>query len=141
MRKIHVLTIGVLFVGLGFLSAGCGQRTLNVPKTVPASGKVTIKGAPAAFVLITLRPTSGKGAEATGKTDQDGNFQLRTFSNTGEPDGAVPGEYTVALEGHNPVKMGALPKDAKATEIKGEMDTGITIQITDGDNEIPIDVP
>jgi hypothetical protein len=141
MRTSHALTAGLLFTGLGLLSAGCGQRTLPVAKTHPASGKITIKGEPAAFVLVTLRPTDSKGVQATGKTNQEGAFELRTYSNTGEPDGAVPGDYTVILEGHNPVKMGGLPEGAKPTEIKGEMDTGITIQITDGDNSLSIAVP
>jgi hypothetical protein len=141
MHKLNALSITFLFVCLGLLGGGCGQRSLSVSKTYPAAGRVTLKGEPAAFVLVTLKPTDKKGVEATGKTNENGEFELRTFSNTGDADGAVRGDYNVVLTGYEPVKMGRIPPGSKPTEISGEMDTGISVQITDGDNNLTIDVP
>jgi hypothetical protein len=141
MHHFKIPAVALSFLCLVALVAGCGQRTLPVAKTYPAAGRVTLKGEPAAFVFVTLKPTGKKGAEATGKTNENGEFELRTFSNTGDNDGAVPGDYNVVLTGYEPVKMGRIPPGSKPTEISGEMDTGITIQITDGDNTLSIDVP
>lgn len=141
MHKFNARSIAFLFVCLGLLGSGCGQRSLSVSKTYPATGRVTLQGEPAAFVLVTLKPADKKGVEATGKTNENGEFELRTYSNTGDPDGAVPGEYTVVLTGYEPVKMGRIPPGSKPTKITGEMETGIAIEITDGDNNLTIDVP
>jgi hypothetical protein len=140
MRILNPRRIGLLFVLASFLIAGCGERKLPLSKVYPAQGKVTYKGKPAAFVLVFLKPKDKKGVEARGTTDENGSFELRTYSNEGN-DGAVPGEYTVVLKEFDSVQGGKLPKGVKPTPIAGEMNTGITVQITDGDNELNIDVP
>jgi hypothetical protein len=140
MRNMNPLRVGVLLVSASFLVVGCGERKLPQNKVYPAQGKVTLKGKPAAHVLVLLKPMGDEGAEARGVTDENGSFELRTYSNEGN-DGATPGEYTVVLEGYDPVQGGKLPPGAKPTPIEGEMKTGVTVEITDGDNDLNIDVP
>lgn len=84
---------------------GCGSGR---PKTVPVTGVVTLDGKPIEGANVTFYPdtgeTAGAGAQqkkadgpgrpATGTTDKDGKFTLKTF----EPgDGALPGKYKVAI--------------------------------------------
>src|SRR6516165_6864831 len=109
----------VLFLALA-PCLGCGQKKLETDSVYPAQGKVTMHGAPASYVMVHLTPADGRGAEASGVTEEDGTFMLRTYSNT-DFDGAVPGEYTVTLEEYNPVEsvMVKVTPGARPTPIPG----------------------
>jgi hypothetical protein len=134
---------------LGFLAAlalagaGCGQRELPKPETYPVHGKVLWHGEPVRFAMISLEPAdpSQGGAPAIGTTGVDGTFTVRTFSNSGEPDGAIPGEYKVQLEDYDVVRAGPLPAGARPTKIGRELDTGVTVQVKAEDNDLTIQVP
>jgi hypothetical protein len=73
------------------VALGCGG---NLPRTVPASGKLhwedgkPIVGANVRFV----GPPGGR--DATGYTGKDGEFTLSSFT---QGDGAIPGDYTVVV--------------------------------------------
>ncbi|HOM17966.1 MAG TPA: hypothetical protein PLQ00_11595 [Thermoguttaceae bacterium] len=84
---------------------GCGSGR---PKTIPVTGVVTLDGKPIEGANVTFYPDTGESAgagsqqkkadatvrPATGTTDKDGKFTLKTF----EPgDGALPGKYKVAI--------------------------------------------
>lgn len=84
---------------------GCGSGR---PKTVPVTGVVTLDGKPIEGANVTFYPDTGEATgttgqqkksdtasrPATGATDKDGKFTLKTF----EPgDGALPGKYKVAI--------------------------------------------
>ncbi len=88
---------------------GCGQKSLSHNTTYPTKGRILFNGQPASYVIVRFEPIDAKGVEATGRTDQDGLFELRTYSNE-EADGAVPGEYKVVIEAFNPVRAGGLPR-------------------------------
>lgn len=75
----------MLAVGL----ASCGS---DRPATVEVKGKVTYKNQPVEGAAVMFQSTTGK--PATGETDAEGNFTLRTF---GANDGAVPGDYVVTI--------------------------------------------
>src|SRR5690606_10589289 len=65
----------------------------NRPAVVKVSGTVTHQQQPVKGATVLFSPL-GEGPGATGLTDASGRFQLRTF----EPaDGAVPGQYKVAI--------------------------------------------
>jgi hypothetical protein len=130
---------------LGLLSAalvltGCGQRELPKAETYPVRGRVLVNGEPARFIRVRLEPeTPGKGQDATGTTDADGNFELRTWSNDDTPDGAVPGRYRVSLEdSKTPENAIAVPKGVKATllpdDLRGKEVT--TVEVTSEDNDL-----
>ena len=76
--------------------AGCGPDT---PTTVEVMGTVTYKNQPVEGAAVMFQSTTGK--PATGETDSQGKFKLRTF---GENDGAIPGEYVVTI-----TKMESVP--------------------------------
>ena len=70
--------------------AGCGPGR---PATVPVTGTVTLDGQPVAGASVMFSPAQS-GHPASGRTDQSGNFTVRTF----EPgDGALPGRHTVTV--------------------------------------------
>jgi hypothetical protein len=77
--------------------AGCSGQAASVPlpKTVPASGTVTLNGATLASAVVTFIPRQAEsGIECTGMTDDAGLFKLKQLRG-GE--GAPPGEYTVVI--------------------------------------------
>jgi hypothetical protein len=137
-------TYALMFLIAAILASGCGQKHVETDSVYPAQGKLTIHGEPASYVMVHLMPVDlGKGAEATGVTEEDGSFMLRTYSNT-DFDGAVPGEYTVSLEPYNGVESVGVkvPPGAKYTPIPPE---GLTVaekvEIKAEDNNLEINVP
>lgn len=68
--------------------AGCGG-----PRTSPVEGIVLLDGKPLADASIQFVP-QGAGRDATGETDNNGEFAMSTF----EPrDGVAPGDYKVVI--------------------------------------------
>jgi hypothetical protein len=74
--------------------AGCGSEDGNLPKTVPASGVVTLDGQPVdgAQVILIADGSGTMGAYAS--TDSQGQFSLRISE---KKSGAVPGSYKVQV--------------------------------------------
>jgi len=137
----HLLRFAAL--GVVVFLAGCGPKQLARKETYPVQGKLTFQGKPGAFVIVRLEPVEmNKGVAAEGTTDEDGNFELRTYVNDGM-DGAAAGEYKVVLEEHDPVRAGPLPKGAKATPIPGgEMETDFRVEIRAAANPaIDVNIP
>jgi hypothetical protein len=89
---------------LGSLSiAGCGSAGAHLPKTVPASGVVTLDGKPVDGAQVVLIPTNeGTTTGAFGTTNASGHFSLRAFE---EKDGAIPGDYKVQVSKTVEVKL------------------------------------
>ena len=73
-------------------SSGCGDGR---PARVPISGQVTIDGQPLKFGSILFRPASGRAPSGT--LDANGRYVLSTYE---KGDGAMVGEYTVAITGN-----------------------------------------
>jgi hypothetical protein len=71
--------------------AGCGD---GYPARVPVSGSVTFQGKPLAGANITFLSTASDGKSASGKTDDNGNYQLSSYATH---DGAIPGDYIVTV--------------------------------------------
>ena len=141
MSKLHQSMIRLGFLLTALALAGCGQRELTKKETYSARGRVLLNGAPAQFVMVQLTPEiPGEGIEASGQTDADGVFELRTYSNE-EADGAVPGRYKVTLvdvrsiggDESIPVPKGGkptvLPQDLRGKEVA-------SVEITAGDNDL-----
>ena len=68
---------------------GCGQKG---PRLVPVTGTVTLDGQPVAHAGILFTPVEC-GPPASGTTDEQGQFRLRTVNR----EGAVTGEHRVAV--------------------------------------------
>lgn len=121
--------------------SGCSQKELVKKQVSPVSGKVTCNGEPVRFVLLELKPDDpSEGAAAEGKTDGEGAFTLRTYSNS-EPDGAAPGKYKVIFHEWNPVEAGPLPEDAKPTELTDKMKAGAEVEIKGEESDLIIAIP
>jgi hypothetical protein len=135
--------IAALVVGLGV--AGCGERTLPKESVYPAHGKVTLNGKPVQLAQIELHPvTPGQGLVATGIISSGGTFALRTYSNTKEPDGAVPGKYKVIILGYDGTVMGPAPKGVTPTKIPAKYgeagSSDQTVEVKAGPNNLKIDL-
>jgi hypothetical protein len=132
---------GAMCLVLTTLVPGCGEKKLSQSPTYPVKGKVLFNGEPARYVIVRFEPTDNKGVEASGRTDQDGKFELRTYSNDSW-DGAVPGTYKVTIEAFNPIKAGGLPKGAKPTRLpKDSMEASQHQEVRDEDNDLEIQIP
>jgi hypothetical protein len=70
------------------LLAGCGGS-----KTSPVEGLVLLDGKPLVGASIQFVP-QGKGRDATGETDKNGEFAMSTFQ---PRDGVLPGPYKVVI--------------------------------------------
>ena len=82
----------VMFAIALFAAVGCGPKDTRV-RRLPASGTVLYKGEPVADAEVVF-DSGGSSPAAAGKTDASGRFQLTTFDTN---DGAVPGDYKVAV--------------------------------------------
>ncbi|QDT55420.1 hypothetical protein Pan44_34630 [Caulifigura coniformis] len=89
LRNLNAFTL-LLCVCIN--SVGCGGGGGDAPKTVPATGTITVDGRPMGKLSVAFMPTQGK--VATGETDSEGRFTLMT--NT-PGDGAVVGTYSVSV--------------------------------------------
>jgi len=79
-------------LGLFGLALLVGCNSSSVSGTVPASGKVTYKGAAVEGAIVTFVP-EGKGRTATATTREGGVFSLTTV----DASGAMPGRYKVTV--------------------------------------------
>jgi len=90
-------------LSLGLLAAGgCGPDTGHLPKTVPATGIVTLDGKPVDGAQVILVPEKEGTTGAFGATDANGKFSLRAFD---EKEGAIPGAYKVQVSKTVQVKL------------------------------------
>ena len=79
------------------LLAGCSKGP-KLPKVAAVSGRVTYQGEPLSDAQITFNNTDQDGFAATGITDADGEYTLKTYIDaTHELSGAVPGNYYVTF--------------------------------------------
>jgi hypothetical protein len=85
------------------LAIGCSQTGPDRPKTYPVSGKVTLNGEPVEGATVAFQAAK---YSASGTTDASGTYKLTTFA---AGDGAVPGEYKVAV---TKLEGGAAPAGA-----------------------------
>jgi len=106
---------------LGGLMAvvGCSKGS-HLPKTVPASGVVTLDGKPVDGAQVILVPDGGGVTGAYGATDAYGRFSVRAYE---EKDGAIPGAYKVQVSKTVEVKLGGA---------KGSLDGGDPVRFDYG---------
>ena len=81
----------LILLGGTLVVTGCGGGG-TVP-TVPVSGTVTYQGQPVVGAQVAF-VAEGAPRAATGRTDEQGSYQLTTFR---ENDGAVVGNHTVTI--------------------------------------------
>jgi hypothetical protein len=98
LRCWHPAVAMVLFTGL---LGGCHRG----PSVVPVTGTISYEGKPleGATVMFVPQGDSSGTLLAFGQTDAEGRFRLRTnVGSKASHDGAVPGEYRVAISKYVP---------------------------------------
>ncbi len=113
------------------LFAGCGDA---VPKTIPVTGLVTIDGSPLQQGTVIFMPVEssddGPSRIATGVVQSDGTFSLSTFANG---DGAIIGEYQVAIDARGPIStenFGEEAASAVPSRYASPATSGLTVSVT-----------
>ncbi len=100
---MRLATFGIAIALAFSLTLGCGSAGAHLPKTVPASGVVTLDGKPVDGAQVVLVPAKeGTTTGAFGTTNASGHFSLRAFE---EKDGAIPGDYKVQVSKTVEVKL------------------------------------
>jgi hypothetical protein len=93
---------------LMFANFGCGD-TPDGPELSPASGVVTLDGAPLKGVSVSFRADAAKGNTTphipSGTADDGGRYELTTVNRAGAP----PGWYKVVIIPATPPATGVLP--------------------------------
>ena len=96
--KFCQLSLALCFVSL----IGCGSGS-GFPKTYPVTGKVTLNGKAIDGAMVTFQLAEGK-ENAIGTTDASGEFTLSMFQPS---DGAIPGQYRIAIRKLPPGQLAA----------------------------------
>jgi hypothetical protein len=108
------------------LLSGCGSSDVKPPPdvgaTAPVTGVVELDGKPVAGVIVSFRPFTAKQYNgATGVTDANGKYELKTDIGDGKPPkpGAPLGWYHVTVskfvkpDGTSPPQNSTNPNDMK----------------------------
>jgi len=122
---------------------GCGE-TVEYPKTIPVSGKVTHKGQPVPKGTITFQPDQGQAA--VGEIQPDGAYTLTTFN---QGDGALPGHHRVFVIANtaDPTKMPGSspgwkpPKDLVPKKYNKVETSGLETTVSEDKKEHDFDLP
>jgi hypothetical protein len=132
------LSVGIFAFAL--VMAGCGQQELPTKDTVPVHGRALLHGEPIRYAIIQLDPADSDGMPASGKTDADGYFMLWTYGNE-QPDGAVPGRYTVTFDQGGAKPIGGIPTGEPGPTILPDDIGAITLAIGPSGGDVEIIIP
>jgi hypothetical protein len=89
------------------------------------SGTVSLAGQPLDGAMVTFYPEAKDGKKATGKTDANGKYTLKT----GEADGAAVGKYRVTIS----LKRG--DKEVLPARYSDKDKTALVIDVAKSDNQ------
>jgi hypothetical protein len=118
---------------------GCSSAGSKLPKTVPASGVVTLDGKPVDGAQVVLVPAGEGTTGAFGVTNSSGRFELRAYA---EKPGAIPGEYKAQVSKTIEVKLKGSVDGGDAVRFDyavpgkytGAKTSGLTVTIPDSGN-------
>jgi len=120
ITETRTMRKGLTFLSIAYVAsfmAGCGPPAAKTPSFYPVRGQVLLDGQPVRFAIVALSPKGvddDDGPPATGQTNANGEFNIRTMMGPGH-DGAVPGEYWISL--YAPKQAPAEANGAKPTAI------------------------
>jgi hypothetical protein len=133
------------FVGL-LLAAlvGCSKSDDGRIEVYPVTGRVTVNGEPAAGAEVVLYGTTPefKGSNVAppeGTTDENGEFQLRTYD---PDDGAPAGKFNVSVIWPEPIPAGVdtemyQPADRLKGKYTNPDASGLTVEVPVGGGTLP----
>jgi hypothetical protein len=125
-RRAVVLFLQVL---PAFCLVGCTGEKVNRPDPVLVTGVVTHNGSPVEGANVIFQP-AGHNYAATGRTDATGAFKLTAFEP--DDDGAVPGEYKIAITKSEVTVTGGGGSDDSPTTTKEKLLLPIKYARADG---------
>jgi hypothetical protein len=124
--------------------AGCSQPDDGRIEVYPVTGKVTVNGAPAAgaevvFYGATPELKGPNVAPPEGMTDENGEFQLRTYD---ADDGAPAGTFNVSVIWPEPIPEGVdtemyQPQDRLKGKYTDPNASGLTVEVPAGGGTLP----
>lgn len=115
-------------------AAGCGS---SGPPMASVSGKVTYKGQPVPKGLVAFYPTTPDGRNATGNIEADGSYTIQTET---PGDGAILGDYRVAITARDDVILDYIPKKPippkrlAPAKYESPETSGLTVKVESGSN-------
>ena len=125
MKRIQLVLLSLLSI------AGCTPIDDDLPKTVPASGKITFDEKPLEGASIVIMQEGGENRFAHGVSDSSGKFSLKAFETK---DGAVPGSYKVTVSKTVEVAGKSVPKSLQSDAAAAGADAS---QNVSWKNELP----
>lgn len=135
-----------VFVGALALAAliGCSQSDDGRVDVYPVTGKITVNGAPAAGAKVVFYGATPelKGpnvAPPAGATNENGEFQLRTYD---PDDGSPAGNFNVTVFWPEPIPPGAdtemfQPQDRLKKRYLDPATSGLTVEVPVGGGSLP----
>jgi len=118
-----------------------GRLPGRAPATYPVTGRLTIRGQPAAAADLRFFEIHGRApgmARPYATTDEDGRFTVSTY---GIFDGAPAGEYQLAVSWKGPLR--GIPSDQRDAmpemlppRFTDASTSGLRVQITSGENAL-----
>jgi hypothetical protein len=133
--------VGLLIAAMaGVLVSGCGSGGMG-----RVSGTVTHQGQPLQAGTVTFIATDGERPNASGDIQPDGSYSLQT---TEPGDGAVVGEYQVAISGVDsavyntpmPGMPAEVPKSVIPEKYSDPSTSGLTATVESGSNTKDFDL-
>jgi hypothetical protein len=115
-----------LLASTAVLVAGIVRAEKPDPTPAAVSGKVNLDGKPLAGATVTFNPVDKGGKAAIGKTDEEGNYVLKT----GTTAGALPGKYRVTIS----VKLAT--RERIPAQYSDPDKTALTVEVTAKDNQL-----
>ncbi len=119
MSKLAVASVAVASLML----CSCGAPSHEA--TYPVTGRILVDGQPMAGVAISAAPAVSNTEDLRstgGRTDEDGNFQLETFS---PGDGAPNGDYKLTFrkrKGLSGDELNGRYQDTENSQVKFKVD-------------------
>lgn len=150
-RKVNWLSLlGVLSCSL---FVGCPGAGDSIQSESTVTGTVTLDGAPVEGATVTFRPEDASGSGAFGMTNAEGKYELNTSTAVL---GVEPGKYKVSVtkmeaaasdapSEDDPSYGGAPKKEAAPKHLIPEKysrieSSGLTADVTPGENTIPLEL-
>ena len=139
MRARLPFILAVMLLITALQGCGGGMRYASV------SGKVTLDGKPVAKAVVTFNPVPKSGSDiagnsASGTTDENGQYTLRTYVEGSWKDGAQLGKHKVSIslqesrgEGDRALIREKLPK-------KYNLETELNRDVNAGSNQIDFEL-
>jgi hypothetical protein len=136
--QFSILKSASLSLTVSLLLTGCGGAA--GPELGKVSGRVTLDGQPLANAVVRFQPAGAGGTYSTGRTDADGNYQLR-YSR--DQYGALIGSHRVSVSTAAPDaedKQGNPSPVRERVPVQYNAESSLIHEVEAGSNEIDLEL-